>query len=245
MSTDGSAGQSASDLSRSFIDTIDRFLSQIDWSKVSKWFEETFKVYIEGARQLADKGWTVPEWRDLTAPAELCKLSAKELDDLFVAQYMENDFKVLREQIERLTAIPEMVQWKALLIEIRESLIAGRHLVTVPALLTVLEGYAVTHVLKLPGTNVQKLFEKAGFHRQGGIWAIPAISTMHFLKRVFEESPFHQEPPQFINRYWVMHGRDHCKWTPADAFRLLNALETLRWAFEMQTEMAAFNSAGN
>jgi hypothetical protein len=227
------------------LDVIDRFLSQIDWSRLSKWFEDAFKDYIEAARQLADKGWTVPEWMDLTASKELCKLSPKDLDDLFMAEYTKNDCKVLREQIGHLTEIPEMVQWNALLIEIRESLIAGRHLVTVPALLTVLEGYAVTHVLKLPGTNVQKLFDKAGFHRRGGIWAIPAISTMHFLKRLFEESPFHQEPPQFINRYWVMHGRDHCKWTPADAFRLLNALETLRWAFEIQVEMATLDSAMN
>jgi len=212
-------------------------LKRVDLVTLLKTFEEGVKLHLEAARKLAEKGWTVPAWMDISAPLDLCKLSQSELDELFAVEYTQNDFRILHKQIEHLTAIPEMAKWNALLIEIRESLIAGRHLVTVPALLTVLEGYAVTHVLRLSsGTNVRKLFDKAGLHKHDGLQALPAISTYQFLERVFEESPFHQEPPQFINRYWVLHGRDRCNWIPADAFRVLNALETLHWVDDVRAD---------
>jgi len=244
MNSDGhqnsSRGGLSTDNARDFLRPIFKLidqLNQVDWQGLFKAFEEGVKRHLIAGRRLAEKGWTIPAWMDISAPLDLCELSQDELDKLLTAEYMQNDFRILREQIEHLTSIPEMTKWNVLLCDIRESLIAGRHLIAIPALLTILEGYAVTHVLRLSaGTNVRKLFDKAGLHKQDGLQALPAVSIYQFLERVFEESAFHQEPPQFINRYWVMHGRDRCDWIPADAFRLLNALETLHWVDDVQAD---------
>jgi hypothetical protein len=63
---------------------------------------------------------------------------------------------------------------------------------------------------------------------------MPAVSNLVFLQMLFAPKPFDQKPPDRINRHWVLHGRDDCNWSQADVFRLLNALETLRWVWEIR-----------
>jgi hypothetical protein len=123
-------------------------LSQIDWDEVADTFNKAIAAHVEAARKLAMKGWTVPAWMGLSDAVELCELSEVELDERFTVTFTANNFRVLNERIVELTGYPEMAKWKPLLLEVRDSIMAGRHQITIPALLTILEGYSVTCVLK-------------------------------------------------------------------------------------------------
>jgi hypothetical protein len=216
----------------------------IDWNKVVEHYNRAVKNHIEAAQLLAEKGWTIPTWMSLSDPLELCRLSETELDSQFTAVYIENDFRILNERTAQLTETPEMSPWKALLLEIRDSIIAGRHLIAVPALLTIIEGYAVKIVLK-PGpqdpsrTNLFKLFSETNLHQANGIEAMPAVYNLTFLRLLFADSRFDQTPPPRINRHWALHGRDECNWSLADVVRLLNALETLVWLDDIRCDRPA------
>jgi hypothetical protein len=52
-----------------------------------------------------------------------------------------------------------------------------------------------------------------------------------FLSRIFAYSDFTQQPPTFINRNWILHGRAPVDWTLSDALRLVNSLTTLVFLF--------------
>lgn len=216
-------------------------LSRVDWNEFVDHYNKAVKDHIEAARMLAEKGWTIPSWMSLSDPLELCQLNESELDSQFTAAYIENDFQILNERATKLIETPEMSPWKTLLTEVRDSVIAGRHLIAVPALLTILEGYAVKVVLK-PGpqdigrTNLSKLFSETNLHQAAGIEAMPAVSNLAFLQLLFADSKFDQRPPSRINRHWALHGRDDCNWTLADVVRLLNALETLAWLDDIQND---------
>ncbi len=48
-------------------------------------------------------------------------------------------------------------------------------------------------------------------------------------RSLFQFAPFDGDKPVFINRHWILHGRDNdsASWTVADALRLFNALQTV------------------
>lgn len=52
-------------------------------------------------------------------------------------------------------------------------------------------------------------------------------SFYYFIKLLFETKPFNQDRPNFINRHWIMHGRDFTNCKQADCLRLFQALYTL------------------
>jgi len=215
------------------------WINQVDWNEVANRFDSAVKKHIEAARTLALKGWTVPGWMGISEYMELSELSEEELDQRFTVAFTENNYQILNERIGNLISYSEMSNWKPLLLEVNASIVAGRHLIAVPALLTIMEGYSVKEVLKSPveemrKTDLFKLFDKAGLHNTNGLEAVPAVSNMAFLQKLFEPSSFAQKPPERINRHWILHGRDECDWSAADAFRLINALETLHWVREVQ-----------
>ena len=213
------------------------WLASIDWVEVVNTFNDAVRRHVEAGRKLAMKGWTIPAWMGISEPLELCEMSEAELDTFFTAEFTKDDYRILRERIGELISYGEMLKWTPLLEEVQDSIIEGRHRIAIPALMTILEGYAVSEVLRADGNDVRKtdlfkLFEKIELHKADDLRAMPAISNLTFLQMLFEPHPFDQAAPERINRHWVMHGRADCDWTPADAFRLINALETLHWLWE-------------
>ena len=48
-----------------------------------------------------------------------------------------------------------------------------------------------------------------------------------FVEKLFQQAPFEDVRPAFMNRHWILHGRDSASWSRADALRLFNALQTV------------------
>jgi hypothetical protein len=216
-------------------------LKEIDWQQVAANFNAAVKQQIEDARTLAAKGWTIPGWMTLPQAHIIFKLTEDELDAFFTEAYTADDFKILNQSFDTLGESPGMAAWRPMLEEIRLNLIEGRFLITVPALLTVLEGFSVKQILKPSGantkgtTNLAKRFAELGRHEADSIEALPWISNLAFMQNLFANSDFDGDAPKVLNRHWVLHGRTECNWRLADAFRLVNALEMLRWLEELES----------
>lgn len=214
---------------------IREWFNAVDWHKV---FEAIGAAHYEALERLAENGWTLPREMMFGVPITLCGKTPAELDDFFTQTLSENNFKLLNEQLDDLVEAPEMQKWASLLEQIRESIIKGNHLITVPALLTILEGYATIHVLRSSAAknakNIATQFRDAELHKADVLRSLPAISNLRFLERLFSSVSFSQDPPGGLNRHWVLHGRDECSWTLADALRLVNALGTLKWLWHVR-----------
>ena len=206
-----------------------RKLAETDWSAVLSDHEKSF-LYM------AECGWTLPDWIDLGDLRTLHLKSPEELDRYFVEGFMANDAENLKELGNTLKGVPELSQWLPLIDDIIASIEAGRHRVAIPATLTILDGYLASALVKasLASPNVTspfKILREAKWHEDDTFDAVFWKAGVVFLSRVFASSDFTQQPPTFINRHWILHGRAPVDWTLSDALRLVNSLTTLNFLF--------------
>jgi hypothetical protein len=204
-------------------------LVETDWTAVFDEHEKSF-IYI------ADCGWTPPDFIGLGKLLALHLKSPEELDRYFVEGFMANDAENLKVLGETLKGNPELLQWHPLIDEIVGSIRAGHHRVAIPATLTIMEGYLVSALVKASlttaiKTNPFKVLEKAKWHEANNLDARFWKAGVLFLSRIFAHSDFTQQPPTFINRHWILHGRAPVDWTLSDALRLVNSLTTLVFLF--------------
>jgi hypothetical protein len=158
---------------------------------------------------------------------ELAGSTADDVDAFFVDFYTGDDFAELRFLRKELTQRAGLAQWRALLEQCFDAFESANHLITIPALLTVLDG-----VIAKAGKNTswridpRKLCsEKAAAVNGLKKWMWRSLEL--FFAKLFQPAPFDQSRPILINRHWILHGRDSANWTGADALRLFNALQTV------------------
>lgn len=185
---------------------------------------------------MADCGWTLPDWLGLSEVRTLHLKSPEELDHYFTDGFMANDGENLRALGKRVAEMQGLSQWHPLIDDIIASILAGRHYVAIPATLTVMEGYLSNALVKASlitakNTLPFKTLEREKWHEQDTFEAIFWRAGVMFLSRVFADSDFAQQPPTFINRHWILHGRAPVDWTITDALRLVNSLTTLEFLF--------------
>jgi hypothetical protein len=185
---------------------------------------------------LAEAGWTPPDWIGLEELATLSSKAPKDLDDYFTDGFMSNEALNLNLLRAELLERRMLAQWHELIDEIFTSIKAGRHRITIPATLTIIEGrlasFMIAHAAMKPqNPNPFKALEKEGWH-QAGYDAFFWRSAVIFLEKVFGDRRFNQDQPSFISRHWILHGRSAIDWTVADSLRLVNALAALDFLFE-------------
>jgi hypothetical protein len=204
-------------------------LVETDWAAVFDEHEKSF-LYI------ADCGWTPPDFIGLGELLALHHKSPEELDRYFVEGFIANDAENLKVLGETLKRNPELSQWHPLIDEIIASIRAGHHRVAIPATLTIMEGYLARALVKASLTTAKnvspfKVLEEAKWHEAKTLDARFWKAGVLFLSRIFAHSDFTQQPPTFINRHWILHGRAPVDWTLSDALRLVNSLTTLVFLF--------------
>jgi hypothetical protein len=183
-----------------------------------------------GIHTMASRGWTIQMSLTLRDLEELANQTPEEADDFFVAFYSDDNFAALRKVREELTSRPSLVRWEALLDECFESFESGRYLITIPALLSIIEGVIASAGAALTSQRVRLVAICAeNSQKMGGntITAEMWNSMKLFVEKLFERAPFDGARLAFINRHWILHGRDSASWTVADALRLFNALQTV------------------
>lgn len=186
---------------------------------------------------MADCGWTLPDWIDLRELRTLHLKSPEELDRYFVEGFMANGAENLKDLGYTIRGKnPGLSQWHPLIDDIIASIEAGNHRVAIPATLTIMEGYLASALVKASLTTPKvtspfKVLKDAKWHEDDTFDAVFWKAGILFLSRVFAPSDFTQQPPTFINRHWILHGRAPVDWTLADALRLVNSLTTLEFLF--------------
>ena len=218
---------------RPFLDEVlpvIRKIVETDWTAVLRNHEQSII-------HMADCGWTMPDWIGLSELNTLHLKSPEELDNYFTDGFMANDAENLKELGKRLKDAEGLSKWHPLIDEIIDSIIAARHRVAIPATLTIVEGYISNALVKASlatpsNTTPFKKLVKAGWHEQDTYEAIFWRAGVMFLSRVFADSDFTQQPPTFINRHWILHGRAPVDWTLTDALRLVTSLTTLLFLFD-------------
>jgi hypothetical protein len=142
----------------------------------------------------------------------------------------------LEETAKVLLASAELEKWKNLLGEVFDCFRDGKYRVCIPPLLSILEGFLMESLhkeanVRTNSTKVRDAIVGPKWHEENSFIGVMWLSVVTFFQRLFANSEFDSAAPTFINRHWVLHGRSATDWTAADALRLINALDTLRWYF--------------
>jgi hypothetical protein len=181
------------------------------------------------SEHLAGLGWTMPMSLSPRDIVELADKPADEVDIFFVDFYTANNCAELTLLNKGFEARASLDQWKQLLGKCFESFATKKHIITVPALLTVIDGVVAKAGNKAlawridPATICAEKAAAAGESVNGWGWN----SLKLFFDKLFQPAPFSQNRPALINRNWILHGRDAANWTIADSLRLFNALQTI------------------
>jgi len=203
-----------------------RTIAAIDW--------DSFVIDNRKAcEQLAQFGWTLPMQLTSGEVIDLAREPIDKTDAFFVNHYTAEDFAALRRVRRELLSRPGLSAWWSLLDECFEVFESGKHLITVPALISTIEGVVSYAGNSLHKQNVSGKFlvgicaNKAKASSGGGIHALMWRSLEIFVENLFRNAPFDKNRPITINRHWILHGRDKANWTAADSLRLFSALETI------------------
>ena len=206
-------------------------LRQIDWGEIDR------KVTEESLR-LAELGWTIAPWMTLPQVTQLAALDSDAIDQEFSNFYFEEGG--LETTKNNLITSSRLERWRPLLPQIFAAIDRKDYLIAIPSLLLVLEGFVAqfaepTNSQLVCSTNVPRMIKAiqpsaSPKSVSARLWA----STMAFLDQLYKRAPFSEQCPTFLNRHWILHGRNATEWDAADALRILNALVTLNWLMEVQ-----------
>jgi hypothetical protein len=211
-----------------FPDIASRFRREMH--EISERAAEVMRECEDGAERLAKSGWTLPVQMSPRQMVELLKRKTEdELDQDFIAFYHEDG------ELHRLK--PTLLQsarlktWNSLLEQCFENYEAGKYLICIPALLSVLEGA----IASSEGAQFVRAQQRIDFFRNkvevssaGSLKELMWKTLDVFIARLYEPSDFRGSRPLRLNRHWILHGRDlPSDWTTADALRLFHALATV------------------
>jgi hypothetical protein len=194
-----------------------------------------YQQWEKSGKRLAELGWTIPmsftmrEAVELSDPAN----TDQDIESYLVDFYLCDQHKQLRRLHDDLSRANDLIQWHPLLEQCFIAFESNLHLVTIPSLLSILEGAIAQNcnILKTQKTDITKPTKyKASQARQENPEAMEAFirsALATFIEKLYARSDFSQNRPPFINRHWILHGRDATQWTVADALRLFNALQSV------------------
>jgi hypothetical protein len=186
----------------------------------------------KASEQLAEFGWTLP--MQLSAPemTDLAGEPIEKVDAFFVEYYTARDFAALRCVRKELLTRPCLSPWRELLKECFDVFESGKHLITVPALISTIEGVVACagnslHKRSVSRKSLVGICTNKAKALPRSIDALMWRSLEIFIEKLFQDAPFNKSRPAIINRHWILHGRDSANWTVADSLRLFSALETI------------------
>lgn len=189
---------------------------------------ESYDDYIDNCtKSLASYGWTFPVDLGPGQIENLVTVSHDRLDvDKFFIEHYSNDLKLFK-MFNSVYSADLYDKWYKLIEQCIRTYKSGLYLVTVPALITVIEG-AIANLSSTTNTGIIDLSRKRAENMETS--SVPRYlwnSFYYFALQLYENKSFDKERPQLINRHWILHGRDSYEWNQADCLRIFQALYTL------------------
>lgn len=183
---------------------------------------------LDSFYRLGEYAWTLPSGMMLPQIAQILSEGDKEkIDALFIKFY--SDPEALSALRTSLLSCDSTKEWERLLAQCFEAYERRHYIITIPALLTVLEGVISKNNPRTLSNSVRddyfsKKLKQAGSNRLEAIlWQTIKI----FVDQLYKQSDFNGPEPSGLNRHWILHGRDIPDWVQADALRLFQAIETV------------------
>ncbi len=192
-------------------------------------FARAMRRLEQSAHSLARVGWIIP--MSMTA-AEINKIviakTKSQIDASFVKLFEANRRRHFNRTIREMLARKELKPSHRLIRQAAAAYRRRHYAITVPALLTVIEGAIMrgrreTKFLKVTGQHVQRLEVDKPQAFELVLWRI----VQNYLVRLFGSKDFGGPDPSTLNRNWVAHGRAAADWTQADSLRLFQATDTV------------------
>lgn len=199
-------------------------LYEFDTEAIRKGIE----IMKDDCNKLIELGWTIP--LDVT-PRELNEMlrarKSSSADEVFMNYYHKNNQSNFERLKKYLLNNKEIENWRPLLKDCFDVYELDKYFVVIPALITIIDGL-IASAGNLKGTRILGyLKERLESSISDSITNIIWKSIYEFIKLLFQKNNFDAERPLFINRHWILHGRDIVDWNKADALKLFNALYTI------------------
>lgn len=200
--------------------------------RISSSFESFAEASEENVEDLARMGWTLPLRATPKEVREIYDLeTTDEVDDYFLNEYRKGSdrYQSLK---EHLLSNENLERWRPLIHESFRAFERGDYKITVPALISVLEGLVEDMTGRLQDSpNPKHAVRHKRQTESGDVKNWIALSIEKFVWEVFEQHSFSGETPDLINRHWILHGRDHTDWSKVDTLRLFQAIQTVSVAW--------------
>lgn len=178
--------------------------------------------------RLARLGWTIPVYSTPREMHELFRLrEPDEVDSYFITYYDQRGYYYERMK-QNLLSEPSLNRWHALIKQCFDAYERDHFQITVPALLTILDGliHERTGGFKQQ-SNVRQATRKKLNEADSQLKRIIALSIDQYTSEIFNHHPFCEEAPKNLNRHWILHGRDEADWSRTDSLKLLHGIATI------------------
>jgi len=184
----------------------------------------------EKAKLIAELGWVIPSHASLAEYAAIIApiSDIQSADEAFTNYYLNDNAIQLKGLKKDLLKCSDIKTWQPALEEAFLNLDEGRRMSCIALLLPLIDG--VTSI-KFSEPNfyqskIRKVFfnEKLRVAEKGSLNKYLWQSYEAFADNFFKSC---QSSPSFLNRNWLLHGRDIPSSNLSDCLRLLQTLETL------------------
>jgi len=232
--------QSFDRLAEHMTQSFDRLISELNeglktfWTKLDNNFVDALEKAHgtpEKAKLIAELGWVIPSHATLTEYAAIIApiSDIKSADEAFTNYYLSDNAIELKGLKTDLLKCSDIKTWQPALEEAFLNLDEGRNMSCIALLLPLIDG--VTSI-KFSEPNFYKLNNRKAFFREKLRMAeTRLIKYLWQSYEAFADNFFKscQSSPSFLNRNWLLHGRDIPSSNLSDCLRLLQALETITY----------------
>lgn len=177
---------------------------------------------------MASKGWTLPMTHEILDTFRILHDNPDNdaINNYFVNYYKRNNYQKFDLMVENIKNNLD-IKWKNLLFECISAYKQDLFLITIPALLSIIEGN-ILRIHKTEGLKVIKpVKDIVNNINDDYVLKMGWYSTQIVIENLFQKSDFSGQKPNILNRHWVLHGRDETNWKENDVLRLFQLLETI------------------
>lgn len=189
-------------------------------------------AYQASVLRLAELGWSAPIQFTHLQTVEFGNPShtADNVNEAMVEFYIQDGSERLSKTVDDILKRSELEPWHQTIAECLDSFKSARFLVVVPTMITVMEGilalktgtFLSKEVRMIAPTKRVANAPKASRLEQS-IW----LSVAKLIEQLYTKASFEDEAPDFLNRHWILHGRNTSKDARLDSLRLFNLVGSL------------------
>lgn len=154
----------------------------------------------------------------------------EHIEGFFLEYYSMNNGENLELLIAEIKKDNSITKWLPLIDDCYVAYRNGHKMVVVPALIAVIEGIQ-SQKIGILRTGQTKMIAptrtKANQAHPTEIDSILWKSVLAVTEKLYMPSNFASEKPDFINRHWILHGRDSSEWGDIECIRLFNYIGSL------------------